>query len=95
MRVRKETEQQIKFLAERSGLTMTQLLADVFDALFTVGCTYKTLNLNYEFVISQSRLTITIEGKNLLISGEMKSPNAEEESKVSPITVLVKPKGGK
>lgn len=95
MRVRKETYQQIKFLAEKSGLSMTQLVAEVFEAIFQIGCTYSSLNLNYSFVISESKLTITVEGKNNLISGEMRASTADKEAKISPITVLVKPKGGK
>jgi len=92
LNVRTESYDQIRFLAEKSGLSMTQLVADVFNALFTVGCTYSALNLSYEYVISQSKVTIQAEGKNNLEVNEVKAPTAKEESKVSPI---VKKKIGK
>jgi hypothetical protein len=92
LNVRKETHDQIKFLAQKSGQSMTQLVADVFNALFTVGCTYSALNLSYEYVISESKVTIQAEGRNNLEVSEKKHPNAKKESRFSPILVENKPK---
>jgi len=94
LNVRSETYDQIKFLSRNTGLTMTQLVAEIFEAIFQIGCTYKTLNLNYDFCITESKVTISVDGKSNLICGEQKMPKEilDVENSVSPITVVVKPK---
>jgi len=66
-----DTGDQIKFLSDKSGLSRTQLLAEVFDAIFNVACTFSALNFNYDFCITESKVTITCEGKNNLTSGSI------------------------
>lgn len=74
IKVRSDTADQIRFIAEKSGLSMTQLLSEVFDAIFQIGCTFTSLNLNYDFCITESRVTITCEGKSNLQSGSFDVP---------------------
>ena len=91
IRTRKETQEQIKFLSEKTGLSMSQLIAEVFDAIFTISLTYSKLNIEYEYEISSSSVKILASGKNNLVSGQLKH-TTEKESKVPAIVVEIKPK---
>lgn len=62
---------------------MTQVLAEIIDAVFTVGCTFSTLNLSYDFEISESRVTISVEGKNNLQSGSFEVPSNTSDRKAN------------
>ena len=64
---------------------MTQILADIVDAVFQVSCTYSALNLNYDFEISSSKVTVTCEGKNNLQSGELPVPQFAENKEADRI----------
>ena len=82
IKVRTDTAQQIRFLSEKSHLSMTQVLAEIIDAVFTVGCTFATLNLSYDFEISESKVTISVGGKNNLQSGSFEVPSTTSDKKV-------------
>ena len=88
IKVRSETYDEIKFLSEKSGLSKTQLLAEVFDAIFQIGCTFSALNLSYDYCLTENRISITVEGKNNLVSGQFKV----KEVATKPIEVIIKPK---
>ena len=60
---------------------MSQLIAEVFDAIFTISLTYSKLNIEYEYEISSSSVKIYAVGQNSLIIGEMKHPDASKEAK--------------
>jgi len=87
IKVRTETYDEIKFLSEKSGLSKTQLLAEVFDAIFQIGCTFSALNLSYDYCLTENRISITVEGKNNLVSGQFKV----KEKATKPLVVMVKP----
>jgi len=72
LNVRPETYDQIRFISKISGQSMTQLLAEIFDGIFSLSCTYSSLNLSYDYCLTEQRLIIRVEGKNNLISGEQK-----------------------
>jgi hypothetical protein len=92
IRVTQETHEQAKFLAEKSGKSISKTVSEIVDAVFNIACTFSALNLCYDYCITESRVTITCEGSNNLTCGVGKSPTAEKESRFSPITVEVKPK---
>lgn len=80
IKVKTEVYDQIRFLSDKSGLNKGKLLAELIDAIFTISCTFESLNLEYEF--DGDSVKILVSGKNNLICGELKHPDAEKESKV-------------
>lgn len=74
IKVRIDTAQQIRFLSEKSGLSMTQLLSEVIGAIFNIGCVFKSINFEYEYDISNAQITITIKGKSNLEIGSFDVP---------------------
>ena len=81
IKLRTETYDQIRFLSDKSGLSKTQLVAEIFDAIFNVGCTYESLNFEYLFDISRTQVTVALSGKNNLHVKEFKHPEASKEAK--------------
>lgn len=75
IKVRADTADQIRFLADKSGLSMTQLLSEVVGAIFNVGCTFKSINFEYEYDITNSQVTVSVKGKNNLESGSFEVPS--------------------
>ena len=94
IKLRTETYDQIRFLSDKSGLSKTQLVAEIFDAIFNVGCTYESLNFEYLFDISRTQVTVALSGKNnLAVSQEKMHPKTlAKESKIPPLNVIIKPK---
>lgn len=82
IKVRSETAQQIRFISAKSGLSMTQVLSEVFDSLFNVACTFDSLNFDYETCVTDSTLLITVSGKNKLRSGSFEIPSTTSNKKV-------------
>lgn len=82
IKVRADTADQIRFLSDKSGLSMTQVLAEIIEAVFTIAVTYSKLNLSYEYEISESRVTIQVEGKNNLQSGIFQVPSSTSNEQV-------------
>jgi hypothetical protein len=75
IKVRSVTADQIRFISEKSGLSMTQVLAEIIGNVFQICCTYSNLNLSYDFEITESKVTIQCEGKNNLQSGSFEVPS--------------------
>jgi len=82
IKVRSETADQIRFLSDKSGLSMTQLLAEIVGAVFQVACTFSALNLSYDYCITENRVTITCEGKSNLQSGSFSVSDLTSEKQV-------------
>jgi hypothetical protein len=82
IKVRSDTAEQIRFLAAKSGLSMTQILSEIVGSVFQIACTYSALNLSYDYEISESRVTITCEGKNNLKSGSFQVNDSTSEKEV-------------
>lgn len=71
IRVTSEVHEQAKFLAEKSGKSISKAVSEIIGSVFQVACTFSSLNLSYEYEISSSRVTIQIEGSNNLKSGSL------------------------
>jgi hypothetical protein len=82
IKVRTDTAQQIRFIAEKSGLSMTETLSEIIGAVFQVSCTFSNLNLEYEYDISNAQVLITAKGKNNLQSGSFEIPSTASDKKV-------------
>ncbi len=86
IRVTQEVHQQAKFLAQKSGKSISNAVSEIIGSVFQIACTFNALNLSYDYEISESRVTITVEGSNNLKSGEFDQPitttNAETDAKV-------------
>ena len=63
LKVRNETYDQIRFLTEKSGISKAQLIAEVFEAIFCVACTFGSLNFEYDYDLSNSKVSINVSGK--------------------------------
>jgi hypothetical protein len=94
VRVTEETHQQAKFLAEKSGKSISKVVSELVGCAFQIGCTFSQLNLSYEYEISTSRVTIQVEGSNNLVLRDELMPKEvlEEESRHPALEVIVKPK---
>lgn len=82
VKVRIETGQEIKFLSDKSGLSQTQLLAEVFDALFNIAVTFKSINFEYEYDVTNAQVTISIHGKRNLEIGSFNVPSSTDSETV-------------
>jgi hypothetical protein len=82
IKVRSETGDQIRFLHYKSGLSTTQLLAEIIDSVFQIGCTFSSINFEYEYDITNSQVTISLKGKNNLKSGSFEIPSTTSNKKV-------------
>ncbi len=87
LRIHPETHDKAKFLAKKSGKSIANTVEEIIDAVFTVSCTFSQLNLDYDFCITDSKVTITCSGRNNLKSGDF-----EVQSKISEkdVDLLVK-----
>lgn len=64
-----KTKQRVAYLRKITGLTQSQLVSDLVNAVFTIGATYrKGANLTYDFCITDSEVTIRVNGSNRLIA---------------------------
>lgn len=82
IKVRSETADQIRFLSDKSGLSMTQLLAELVEGVFNVACTFDSLNLEYETCITDSTLLVSVKGKNRLKSGSFQINDSVSNSEM-------------
>lgn len=82
VKVRLDTGDQIQFLHDKSGLSKTQLLAEIVGAIFQIACTFSSVNFEYEYNISNSQVTVSIQGKNNLQSGSFEVPSTTSNAKV-------------
>jgi len=55
------------------------LIEEYLEYLFGIACTYENANLEYE--VDGDSVKVVVTGRNNLVVGECKSPNAEAESK--------------
>lgn len=94
IRVTEQVHQQAKFLADKSGKSISKTVSELIEAVFNVAVTFSSLNLSYDYCITESRVTITCEGSNNLVVREEKMPKAvlDEEAKAPVLEVIVKPK---
>jgi len=69
IRVTDKVHEQVKFLADKSGKTLSATVTEIMEAVFNVACTFSDLNLEYETCISDSTVLISVKGKNKLKSG--------------------------
>jgi len=74
IKVRENTADQIRFLAEKSGLSTTQLLSEVIGAIFQIGCTFDSIHFEYKYDTTNSQVTVSIKGRNKLKSGSFEVP---------------------
>jgi hypothetical protein len=91
IRVTEQTHQKAKFLANKSGKSISQTVSELVDAIFTIGCTFSALNLSYDYCITESRVTITCEGANNLVCSEVKVNPTKAERKVKAKEVVINP----
>jgi hypothetical protein len=96
IKVRIVTGEQIDFISDKLGYSKAEFLAQVFDNLFNVSMDLtKGCNVTFDYdVIERNALKIIFSGKSNMVVGEVKSPDAQEESKF-PEIVSVKFKGEK
>jgi hypothetical protein len=94
IRVTKETHEKAKFLSQKSNKTISATVTELIDAVFTCACTFSSLNLSYDFVISEAKVTVQCEGQNNLIVSETKMPKKvlRKEAKAPILEVTYKPK---
>src|SRR3990170_8075359 len=92
IRVRSVTAEQIRFLSAKSGISMTQLLAELVEGVFNVACTFDTLNLEYETCVSDSTVLISVKGKNRLKSGSFITTDTNTDRAIAKHLKKVKPK---
>ena len=81
IRVTAETHQEAKFIADKSGKSISATVSEIIGAVFDICVTYADLNLTYEY--DGDKVTIVVSGKNNLISGCQKMPDSvlKEEAK--------------
>jgi hypothetical protein len=82
IKVRCDTGDQIRFLHKKSGLSTTQLMSELVGSVFQIGCTFSSINFDYEYDITNSQVTISLKGKNNLKSGSFEIPSYTSNRKV-------------
>ncbi len=80
VRISKDTLAELDLLSKITKISKKALIGDVVHSIFCLGCTFKTLNLGYETVVSENTLTITLSGRNNLISGSFQIPETDSNS---------------
>jgi hypothetical protein len=94
IRVTQETHQEAKFIADKSGKSISATVSELLDAVFNIAVTYEDINLTYEY--DGDSVKVIVSGRNNMICGEQKMPAEvlKEESKAKPL-LRVKTKDSK
>ena len=82
IKVRCDTGDQIRFLHDKSGLSTTQLMSELVGSIFQIGCTFSSINFEYEYDITNRQVTISLKGKNNLQSGSFEVPSSTSNKTV-------------
>lgn len=81
--IHESSHEMVRFLAKVTDRSIASILEEMIEQIFNISMTYEKCNLEYS--IDGNKVSIEITGRNNMITGEVKSPDAEAESKVAPL----------
>lgn len=77
--IRDSDLQILQFLSKISGLSMSQILHDIFYNLGSIASTFKSLNFQFEADALADTLTITLFGRSSFTHGAFDSQGMTDE----------------